>query len=64
MDLAMRRLAEWDDARVKTVDQCAERQKIQGALLLDIQTSAHDGVIVLLVCPASGPAGPVHYRLE
>lgn len=31
MDVAMGRLAKWDDAGIKPVDQRAERQEIQGA---------------------------------
>ena len=38
VDVALRGLAERDDARVQTVDQRAERQEIEGAVLPDIQT--------------------------
>jgi len=42
VDVAVRRLAKRDDARIKPVDQRAEGQEIQRAFLGDVETFAHD----------------------
>ncbi|MCX7005752.1 MAG: hypothetical protein NTY53_00580 [Kiritimatiellaeota bacterium] len=41
MDVAVRRLAERDDARIEAVDQRAERQEVERAIGTDIQTIFH-----------------------
>ena len=37
MDGALVRLAKRDDTGVQTVDQCAERQEVEGAVSFDVQ---------------------------
>ena len=41
VNVAVGGLAEGDDARVQTVDQRAQGKEVEGALVTDIQTSAH-----------------------
>ena len=41
VNLALGRLAKRNDARVQTVDQCAQRQEVQRALVPNFQTIAH-----------------------
>ena len=45
VDLAARRFAEGDDAGVEAVDERAERDEVQRALLLDVQTVTHLSIL-------------------
>jgi hypothetical protein len=47
VDSAFRGFAEGDDAGIEAVDECAEGQKVQRAFWGDVQTFAHDVVLMI-----------------
>ena len=51
VNIAMSGLAKRDDARVKPMNQSAERQKIQRAILADVQNLLH---VIVKVVPRVG----------